>query len=231
MQSVWPMMMIFLLTITKSEAIVPALKDVYSGQVQTQKIIKRRVKRYGPRSLTFIKDVPILGYEILIDQINDFPDIIRNALGAVDDTGYTDEYLSKNRGSIVALQMKGDSPDFYIIGKETYDSKYSPVDISEVQNKNSKLMKKLFAISGFKNLFQREQDKFRGALKTVQVEMIKMSEIGYCIDKIVTIQSPWGKQTKPSGQDAYLVFDEGKDMYYMVNSDSSGLPINYVPYY
>ena len=60
--------------------------------------------------------------------------------------------------------------------------------------------------------------------------MISMAELGYDVAEKVTIESPWGKQDKPAGQDAYLVFDEGKDQYYMVNIDAeTGYPIKYVP--
>ena len=58
--------------------------------------------------------------------------------------------------------------------------------------------------------------------------MIKMSEIGYPIEAEVRIQSPWGEQTKPAVKEAYLVFDEGQNQYYMVNTDDHGNPISYV---
>ncbi|MDR2191383.1 MAG: hypothetical protein LBO62_00680, partial [Endomicrobium sp.] len=40
----------------------------------------------------------------------------------------------------------------------------------------------------------------------------------------------WGEQTKPAGQDAYLTWDAGENMYYMVNADvnANGLPISYI---
>jgi hypothetical protein len=176
----------------------------------------------------FVKDLPILGYRITSSRFSDLPPQIREVLGAVDATQYTEEYLGKNIGSMIALQMNGDNPDFYVIGKETYDAKYKQVNLVQVFEKNSKLVGKLSSTPAGK-LIKTGDINLVGALKTVPVEMVKMSELGYPIHEAVTIESPWGEQTKPAGQDAFLTFDAGKNQYYMINADSQGLPLSYIP--
>lgn len=52
--------------------------------------------------------------------------------------------------------------------------------------------------------------------------------VGYPIHEEVVIEAPWGDQTKPAGQDAFLAFDSGKNQFYMINVDSQGLPIGYI---
>ncbi len=190
--------------------------------------IATRVARANPQRIGFIKDVPILGYVITSDRFEDIPEVIREKLGAVDRTKYTQEYLRQNIGNIIALQMKSDgTADFYIVGN--YKEKYRPVSKEEVRQKNAKLMGKLLGIEGIEDLIAQDEN-IVGALKTAPVEMIKMSDLGYAIDEEVTIESPWGEQTKPAGQEAYLVFDANKNQYYMVNIDEqTGLPISYVP--
>ncbi|MFA5143447.1 MAG: hypothetical protein WC522_04685 [Candidatus Omnitrophota bacterium] len=198
--------------------------------VQSQDTLKMMIAASSPASYGFVKDAPILGYRITSDRFEDLPEQIRSRIGAVDQTKYTPEYLRANMGSIIALQVKDDgTADFYIVGKDTFDKKYKLVAASEVGTKNKKLFGKVTAIEGMKALVESGNANIVGALKTVPVQMTKMSEIGYATGAEAVIQSPWGEQTKPAGQDAYLVFDEGQDMYYMVNSDTNGLPISYVP--
>lgn len=199
-------------------------------KIQTQDDMKSRIAASNPGSYSFIKDAPILGYRISGSRFEDIPAEIRKHMGDVDKTKYTEEYLEANIGSIIALQMKDKTmPDFYIIGKDTFVKKYKIVSVKEFESKNAKLRGRLSNIEGMDGLINSGDYNIVGALKTVPVKMIKMSEIGYAIEDEVTIQSPWGEQTKPAGRNAYLVFNKGKNQYYMVNSEKTGNPINYTP--
>jgi hypothetical protein len=186
----------------------------------------QKANEVKPTKLTFVKDAPVLGYQIKSDKFEDIPEAIRKHLGAVDKTKYTPEYLKENIGSVIALQMNGDKPDFYIIGKDTYDKKYKNVPYAEVAQKNAKYFGRVSSqISGIGN---PTENGVVAMLKTTPTEMIRMSELGYAANAEVKIQSPWGEQTKPAGQDAFLVWDDGKKQYYMVNADAQGKPLSYV---
>lgn len=195
-----------------------------SPVTQTQMAIAAQ----GKPQVDFVKDAPIIGYQIKSTKFEDIPLAIRKHMGSEDQTTYTPEYLAQNKDSIIALQMNGDKPDFYIVGKDTFASKYKTVDLSNVQEKNPKLVTKLKDVEGIGDILQ-DNTGIVGALKTVPVKMVRMSAMGYPVDKPATIESPWGLQTKPQGQDAFLVFDSSKNQYYMVNVGSDGNPIGYIP--
>jgi len=212
---------------------VAALLAVTSGaavaQVQDQVELATRVETHQPAKEAYVKDQPILGWTITSNAIEDIPAAIRDHLGSVDQTGYTPEYLAENVGTIVALQMTGDGPDFYIIGKPTFLDKYSLVSIDDVIAKNGKLMGRLANLPEVMALVEARGPAIVGALKTTPVEMIRMSAIGYETADEVVIQAPWGDQTKPAGQDAFLAFDTGENQYYMVNQGEDGNPLSYIP--
>ena len=197
--------------------------------VRSQEELQQRITERNPVMQGFVKDLPILGWNLSSDQIEDLPKAIRDALGSVDQTGYTSSYLAKNLGSIVALQMTGSGPDFYIIGKEVFDSNYEVVEVQQVISKNAKLMGRLNNVPEVMELIEARDASLVGALKTVPVSMIRFSDIGYGIDEAITIQAPWGEQTKPSGKEGFLVFDISENQYYMVNQGDDGNPLNYIP--
>ena len=197
--------------------------------VRSQAELQQRISDASPMMQAFVKDRPILGWTLSSDQIEDLPEAIRDNLGSVDQTGYTSEYLAKQLGSIVALQMTGSGPDFYIIGKDVFDSKYEVVPVEQVIAKNAKLIGRLENVPEVMELLEARDASLVGALKTVPVDMIRFSDIGYGIEEEITIQAPWGEQTKPSGQEGFLIFDTSEDQYYMVNQDEDGNPMNYIP--
>lgn len=200
-------------------------QSIDPNKIQSKDFVINLIESINPTRITFIKDAPTLAYKITSSRFEDIPQIIKQHLGDVDQTQYTSDYLEKNIGSVFALQMNGDKPDFYVIGKATYDTKYKLSTLEQVQNKNKKYFDKVSleigSLAGDNNTV--------AILKMAPVDMIKMSDIGYKKEDRITIESPWGEQTKPANQDAYLVFDAGKNMYYMVNTDANGLPISYVP--
>jgi len=197
--------------------------------VQSQAELAARVEKHAPTAERYIKDRPILGWKITGDKLADLPEAVRGPLGSVDSTSYDDAYIAKNVGSVVALQMSKTGPDFYVIGKETFDSKYEMVGLEEVAAKNARLMKRLEMAPEVLALFNAKDAGLTGALKTVPVEMVRMSAIGYAPADEITIQSPWGTQTKPADQNGFLVFDSSQDQYYMVNQDADGNPASYIP--
>ncbi len=215
----------FLLAATLMAA--PALAQ--AGDVQTQAMIAERVAQHSPTAEAYIKDRPILGWQLTSDRFDDIPVAIRDNLGTVDATGYDQAYLTENAGSIIALQFSKDGPDFYIIGKDTFDDAYELVPLDDVAAKNARLIERLDLAPEVKAMFQDQAPGLVGALKTTPVEMLRLSDLGYVTDDALTIQAPWGEQTKPEGADAFLVWDKGEGQYYMVNADADGLPSSYVP--
>ena len=199
------------------------------ASVRTQAELQQRINEGNPVMQAFVKDLPILGWTLSSDQIEDLPKAIQDELGSVDQTGYTSEYLAKHLGSIVALQMTGSGADFYIIGKDVFDSKYEVVPVEEVISKNAKLMGRLKNVPDVLELLEARDASLVGALKTVPVDMIRFSDIGYGIEESITIQAPWGEQTKPSGQEGFLVFDTTENQYYLVNQGEDGNPLSYIP--
>ncbi|MDA7966157.1 hypothetical protein [Ruegeria sp.] len=197
--------------------------------VQTQAMLAERVNQNNPVAEAYIKDRPILGWQLTSDQFDDIPEAIRENLGSVDATGYDQAYLTKNAGSIIALQFRKDGPDFYIIGKETFDNKYKLVPLDDVAAKNTRLIERLDLAPAVKAMYEDQAPGMVGALKTTPVEMLRVSDLGYATADTLTIQAPWGEQTKPEGADAFLVWDTGENQYYMVNADADGLPSSYVP--
>ena len=209
--------------------IVAAPAFAQSDEVQTQSMIAERVSQHNPAAEAYVKDLPILGWKLTSDQFEDIPDAIRSNLGSVDDTGYDQAYLAQNTGSIIALQFNKEGPDFYIIGKDTFDEKYELVPLEDIAAKNTRLIERLDLAPEVKAMFEDQTQGMVGALKTTPVEMLRVSALGYATDDALTIQAPWGEQTKPEGADAFLVWDSGENQYYIVNADSDGLPSSYVP--
>ncbi len=199
------------------------LRELTHHPVVSARDLKDAVTLAEPAAHTFIKDAPTYAFRITSDRFEDIPEAIRSHLGAVDRTTYTAEYLAKNKGSVIAMQMNGDKPDFYIISKETFEKTYNAVPFESVTAKNPKYVLNLRS-----NVIVEPNPDMIGILKTKPVKMVKMSDVGFSLDKEATIESPWGKQTKPAGSDAYLVYDEANKKYYMVNVDKNGEPISYM---
>lgn len=218
---------IALISVYSVSSYAMSCKDLLEGVQKKDALVNLVAQNSDHHVYKFVKDLPILAYRITSSRFADIPASIRNVLGAVDATKYTEEYLGQNIGSVIALQMNGDKPDFYVIGKDVFQNKYKQVGLDQVAQKNSKLVSKLRGTEAVAVLDSRDANLI-ALLKTVPVEMVRMSQLGYPIDKAIVIESPWGEQTKPAGQDAFLTYDSGKNQYYMINVDERGLPIGYV---
>ncbi len=200
-----------------------------SAGVQTQAELQSRIAQHKPATQRFVKARPVVGWVLTGERIEDVPQSIRSALGDVDQTKYDRAYLAKNKGSIIALQMDGDTPDFYIIGKTTFETTYEPVAREDALKQNPALTDWLAAQPELSKKVAAEKDAIVGARKSKRVEMMKLSALGYKPAMPVTIQSPWGEQSKPAGQDAYLAHDGSSGQYYLINQDENGNPLSYEP--
>ena len=189
--------------------------------------LENLVERKAPRRFSFVKDAPVLAYKITSDRFEDIPPEIREHLGVVDRTKYTPEYLRENIGSVIALQMDGARPDFYLIGKDTFNAKYLSQPTASVVAKNKKYFDGVSA--QIPSLLNGQNANLVAVLKTTPTSMVRLSDIGYPVNREITIESPWGTQTKPANQDAFLVWDEKTNKYYMVNAGADGNPLSYVP--
>lgn len=174
----------------------------------------------------FIKDKPIAIYRYDGEQ-ELIPPAISANLGSVDQTEYTEEYLSNN--SVIALQFNKDAPDFYVIDDKVFTEKYQTVKISDVKNKNGKLFDALAEYDGVAELITAKDKQLQGAIKLAPVRMIRVSAV-YGRESIKTplvIEAPWGGvQNKEARSDAYFVVGEGE--VYIVNLGARGLPSGYV---
>ncbi|NNF77543.1 MAG: hypothetical protein HKN05_05895, partial [Rhizobiales bacterium] len=157
------------------------------------------------------------------------PQAIREHLGDVDKTNYTQDYLEENQGTIIALQMNDDKPDFYIIKKVAFDADYSEVEVAEALAQNPALVAWMKTEPELAKVLKSGADAMVGAHKSVQVEMLKLSALGYALETPVTIQSPWGEQSKPPGEEAYLAKDRASGQYYLINQGDKGYPLSYAP--
>jgi hypothetical protein len=194
-------------------------------RVQSQADLQARIDYRKPAPYVFVK-APVLGYRIATDKVEDLPAVINHQLGTVDQTQYAAGYLSDKVNSIVVLQMNGDKPDFYPIGQSAFQ-KYREVSVAEVEEENPDLIKGLERVEGMGQLLQSHDPKLIGAQKTVEVPMIRMTEIDYPKEEEVTLESPGMIQTKPAGKEGYL--GKEADHYYLVNTDAKENPIGYVP--
>ncbi len=196
---------------------------------QSQGELRTRIAERGPEVLKFVKEKPIVGWKLTTSRFEDIPKAIRDHLGSVDSTTYSQAYLQENKGTIIALQMEDEKPDFYIIKKAAYEAHYEEVDLTQTLRKQGAVAAWLQAQPQLAAKLSAESGAIVGARKTVIVEMMKLSGLGFAIDRPVTIQSPWGTQTKPAGQDAYLAVDAASGEYYLINQARSGHPLSYVP--
>lgn len=176
---------------------VPAIKVVKQTDLVAEvKQVDAVAKVKDIKGETFSKP-PIVGFEIRPgDTLSNLPAEIKDHLGKIDKTKYTDEYFKSNEGSVIALQFKNDgSPDFYMIGKETYETKYVPSTMDEFAKQNPAQHQGVLTLTSAK-----DSDRIRVIKKPGETVMVKMSEAGYPLDKEVKMQSPWGDtQTKPAG--------------------------------
>lgn len=200
-----------------------------TATVQSQSELKSRIAERVPRFVDYVKEKPLVGWTLKRSDLDDVPEVVRTQLGAVDSTKYSPSFLADNRGTIIALQMDGSKPDFYIIRKAAFDTQYEEVELEQALQKNPALTAWVKAQPGLAEDFEAHKDMLQGAHKAMPVKMIKLSDLGYSIDQPVTIQSPWGGQTKPAGEDAYLALDVLSNDYYLVNQGDEGNPLSYVP--
>lgn len=210
-----------------SAEIQPA--SAQSSKSHSQLELRDRIAERAPAVLKFVKEKPIVGWRLNSDRLEDIPKAIRERLGDADDTNYSQAYLVENRGTIIALQMDGETPDFYIIKKAAYETQYEEVDLVEALSEHAALAAWVKMHPQLAAEFSAGSRAIVGARKTGVVDMMKVSDLGFEIQKPLVIQSPWGEQSKPAGQEGYLALDAASGKYYLVNQSNSGHPLSYVP--
>lgn len=203
--------------------------------VEEQAAIAGRVAAAAPARQLFVKDAPIYGYRIGPEarSFDDLPEPIRRHLGGVDDVPRAEyeAFFQRNQGNVIVLQMDGARPDFYIVPRDTFASRYADVPLEQVATRNARLNERLQGVEGMSGLLGRDPNLI-GGLRTTPTEMVRMSDSGYPVGQPVTIRTHFGTQTKPAGQDAFLVRETGDfgSRYYMVNVGEDGLPSGYMPH-
>lgn len=170
-------------------------------------------------SLQFQKDAVVAGYPIppRARGLADLPPQLRELLGKVDKTKYTDAYIRQRRGDHVMVQFKKDgTPDLYMSrgSRTTYD-------LVEEAGPAGDAARRRAAEIGI------DPGSLQMLRKRELTEMRPASELGMPLHRERTIAAPWGgTQTKPAGADAYVV--KNGDEFYLVQRDpATGLPIGY----
>ena len=225
--------------------------------MEIQEAVVQRGVGINPETSEWIKPEPSVAYRIP-NELSQVPTFIRNNLGSLDSINRyienprdhfisVDQYLSRNAGSVVNLQFNNGKVDFYVIGGDTFRSKYAVVPKMEGM-KNKKLVGKLAgAINGF-DRFLISDPNVIGVQKVVPVPLVRASSLGYDRAKEYVFQAPahWGDgqvQVKPAGQDCFFAFEiietkEGKIVApYIIaeehvrlnNGTIESRPVDYVP--
>ena len=152
-------------------------------------------------------------------------------LGPADGTTYSaDELNKKYRKGGIIIQPDGKG------GLEAYPVKAEGIEMNtklpsekEALNLNPELAKMISENPDLNMLI--ESGKVIGMVRSAPARMIKLSDIGYSIDMEVVLPGKGAGQRKPAGEDAYLGVgkdQQGQDVYWMINCDKDGLPVNYL---
>ncbi len=170
-------------------------------------------------SEAFIKDAPVFAYKVPFD-VSALPQFIRDNLGTVDSASYDASYF-------IILQFNGETADFYPVSAAVFLANYATVTPEQVAERNAHLYENLTGFDGFNQLLDQKDQKLLAISKTKATQMIRLSKLGFATSTTVEIDAPWGgTQTKTEGKDGFVVLDQSP---YLVNADSSGLPIGYRP--
>ena len=158
------------------------------------------------------------------------PETLRN-LGPTDGTTYSADELNKkyrNGGIIIQPDGKG--------GLEAYPVKAEGIEMNtklpsekEALNLNPELAKMISESSDLNTLV--ESGQVIGMVRSAPARMIKLSDIGYSRDMEVVLPGKGAGQRKPAGEDAYLGIGkdkQGQEVYWIINCDKDGLPVNYL---
>ncbi len=192
--------------------------------VSTQ-TLRQLIDSSNPTRHSFVKNAPI--YVLRVRDFDSIPEFIRQHLGSLDQTSYSEQALADRLGGVIVLQMNNGAPDFYPVTAEAFSERYRVVDRQQVLFLNPKLDKALRTSPEIVAALENSQLEILGALRTRPVTMVRSSDLGYPLEMRLEIDAPWGgTQVRSDGQDAYIVVG---DEIYMVNLDpETGLPAGYV---
>ncbi len=179
-----------------------------------------KIQEKYPIKYRNIKYKPVVAYVVTSDNYNRIPDFIKYNIGFFDNAAYI------NRAIILQLNDKGE-PDFYLISKDDLGG-YSTVETECLEEKNPSLYSYLTKEIGIDAYFEDDSD-FLGVIKLSDACFYQASDVGYPINEELVIEAPWGgTQTKPAGEDCFLVPQNKGGKYYMINDNEDGNPIGYI---
>ncbi len=193
-----------------------------SRKVWKQEEILKMIQDRRPPVHYFAKQNAIYGYRITEQSIDKLPLLIQEGLGKTDQSEFPDKVLLDNQGSYIALQFTDkEEPDFYVIGKKCAKKCYRL--LQKVPPSLELSLPSRFAP------LKTEVGNLVCLQKTASIRMVKMSDLGFLIEKEAIIENLYNTQTKPASKDAFLAYSTCYGVYYMVNVDQKNVPINYAP--
>ncbi|EKD50114.1 MAG: hypothetical protein ACD_62C00648G0001, partial [uncultured bacterium] len=213
--------------------------------VLTQMMLGAMISAKAPATQRYAKDAPVLGY-VIRGGYADIPEAIRNLMGNIDRTTYSDEWFQQNQGSVVTLQMSGKNADFYPQKLSNYQKKYKQVPVADVASKNAKMLGRMRDLPGMAGILDTDPNVV-AILNIVPATMYRRSDVlrlpkGRTLQIEVPAWGPGSTQTSNLGQGAYFVYEVLKmdeswrttdAHHYMVNAETKGpnkgKPIAYVP--
>jgi hypothetical protein len=162
------------------------------------------LKKYENREY-FVKNIPSF-----VVKYKDLTDELKSKVGDVDKTKYED--IDDDSCLIVQFDKNG-GIDIYKPSKESIEKNYNIVSFDHIPN-------------DIKYLLDRYKIKpIKALLKNTPVKMIKINDVG--IKPHTKIETHWG-HTQTVKEGAFIV--DGKTEAYVVQMDSNGNPIGYVPF-
>ena len=158
------------------------------------------------------------------------PAIMRK-VGPADGTSYSSEQLNKsyrNGGLIIQPNGKG-GIEIYPMTAKGIDMNTTLPSQQQALDLNPELSTLLENDPEMKSFLDGGQAI--GMMRSAPAQMIKMSDIGYPLEVEVVLPGKGAGQRKHAGEEAYLGIGknkEGKDVYWIINADTTGRPVNYM---
>lgn len=220
------------------EAILHAPEKTPEKIEVNQDTLKARVEEYQPPVKDYFKRPYVVWTGMPLEFTPDkdlteqesVPATLRK-LGPADGTTYSaDELNKKYRKGGIIIQPDGKG------GLEAYPVKAEGIEMNiklpseiEALNLNPELARMISESPELKMLIEGGQ--VIGMVRSVPAQMIKLSDIGYSKNAEVVLPGKGTGQRKPAGEDAYLGVGKdqrGQEVYWIINCDKDGLPVNYL---
>lgn len=201
---------------------------ILSTPLLDQNGIKALLQEHNPRVTPFIKASPTAVFIIASTGLSTLPEVMQTRLGQLDKVKYPTEYLDQHLvpGNYIVIQKAGNDFEFYPASAQTIESTHRFTEASFLESANPALYSYLVDILG-PNAFS--SGLVRSVLKADSVDMISLQDLGISVEAEVRVDGPYGIQERLTGRNAYLAFNSRRNMYYLIQSDSNGFPIGYIP--